>query len=420
MTATPSTGLAPILLEDSQAQIAISGLRRFGARLNRSFFRSNATPAANTGFSPVGLIVSLGMLATTADGATQERFAKSLAVSATGFHPSLHWLQTTITESGRDPNAGDCPLARACDKRDVQQTILGNGVWFQPQPIRSELSNSLRTHYGAELGRVTPSVQQDIRKWVDQKTLGLIPDFLEDVGPSDSCVLVNTVYFSARWRQTFAPEADLDFTDLQKRSGKVKASRGHWNDGHYLQNADFQAVTLPYAGEKVQALLVLPRAGRFERVGRQLMSGAIDPQTLLLDSRTSSRLDVTIPDFEARSRLEDLQELLDAATDGAVTQGEYAYFEGQPFTATAPRIVQRVSMRVDEKGTAATAATMVVLMPISAEISKNPRKPPPLVVVRVERPFFFFVRLATTGVVLFAAQVVQPIWLGQSGAKDVN
>jgi len=124
---------------------------------------------------------------------------------------------------------------------------------------------------------------------------------------------------------------------------------------------------------------------------------------------------VTIPEFEAANRSDELGPLLDAVTDNAITNGKFAYYVGQAVEAAKINAVHRVYVRVDEKGTQAAAVTLINAVAVSARIGK-PRKPPVLIVVRVERPFFFFIRTTISGVVLLVARVTQPVWTASGNA----
>jgi len=400
--------LSAIELPEDEYLRVVNGLRGFSQRLSGLVFEKFSDTHSNTGFSPVSVALVLGMLAASGDAQTQEKLAGSLGLSSSELHPALHWLQVHAEQAGRNQSQV-CEEPGHCKPKEVQQTVFANGAWFQPKPLRADFRSILEQHYAAELGTITPDIQEELRAWVDQKTLGLIPDFRENVSNTDLCELVNVLYFSARWRLPFSPKAPFYFTALNKRHAPIKAFRAQWGAGHYQSGPDYEAVTIDYAGSTVQALVILPRPGRFETVGKQLNDGRLVPQDLLREAKGDALLDVTMPEFEATSRLPELGTLLDQVTKGAFLRGAFAYYAGETYSPSKGNAVQRVYIHVDEKGTLAAAATLITETEVSAITGR--RKPPVPIVVRVNRPFYFFVRTTVSGIVLFAARVTQPLWI---------
>jgi serpin B len=87
-----------------------------------------------------------------------------------------------------------------------------------------------------------------------------------------------------------------------------------------------------------------------------------------------------------------------------------AFSDGADFsriTTATPLVIAFVKhaadFTVDEAGTVAAAATVVGVVPVSAE---RPRPDP--IVFNVNRPFLFFLRDDRTGAVLFAGRVTNP------------
>lgn len=406
-TAAPVTGgtLAPIELSNAMVDRALVGLRDFSTRLTREVLASSTDLGDNAAFSPASVALALGMLAASAEPATQLRLSGSLGLAPDELHRALHWLQLNIAQAGADPQGTRCD---GCNPRDIQQAVFANGTWFQSRPLRVELRNTLVNDYAADIAVIAPSIREDMRAWVDQRTLGLIPDFRENVKPDDLSEFVNVLYLSAQWQPHFDTKSPFTFTSLKQRPTRAKAFRSVWSDGKYLGTRDYEAFTVSYARGALEALIVLPRAGRFEAVSQMLGAGTLVPQDLLRSINGDTLLDVTMPEFEANSRIGELAALLNSVTDNALRNGRFAYYAGQPFGSVEANAVQRVYVRVNEKGTQAAAATLISTATVSARTGK-PKRPPVPIVVRVERPFFFFVRTAAAGAVVFVARVAKPV-----------
>jgi serine protease inhibitor len=406
--------LAPIELSNSIVERTLAGLREFSNRLTRQVWADSSDLTSNAAFSPVSVALTLGMLSAAADEATLLRASNGMGLAPDELHRAMHWLQLDIARAGVGPLGNSC---RGCDAREIQQTVFANGTWFQARPVRPELRATLVEHYAADIATIAPSIREDIRVWVDRKTLGLIPDFRENVKPNDLSEFVNVLYLSAGWQPHFESRTPFHFAAPGKRRAEAKAFRSVWADGKYLSAPKYEAVTVSYAGGALEALILLPRAGQFDAVSRQLDNGAIVPQSLLRDANGVTLVDVTMPEFEATSRIGELEPLLNTVTGNVLRDGKFAYYAGQGFGPVDANAVQRVYVHVNEKGTLAAAATLISTVAVSARVGR-PRKPPVPVVIRVERPFFFFVRTTGSGVVVFVARVTQPVWVSARDAAS--
>ena len=72
---------------------------------------------------------------------------------------------------------------------------------------------------------------KEINQWVEKQTNGKIQNLIPESGVSASTlmVLVNAVYFKARWDKVFVKEGTMeeDFTMLDGTTSKVDMMRAH-------------------------------------------------------------------------------------------------------------------------------------------------------------------------------------------------
>src|SRR5262249_40545146 len=143
---------------------------------------------------------------------------------------------------------------------------------------------------------------RQINDWVAQKT----KDKIKDILPSGSLnsmtrlVLANAIYFKGQWAVQFQPAQTtmrpfhLDATTpengpLMHRSGDIR----------YMEMSAFQAVELPYQGEKLAMVILLPRAvdgcGKLEAQ----LSAKLHSQSLA--QMKTAQVDLSIPKFKMAS-----------------------------------------------------------------------------------------------------------------------
>jgi len=161
-------------------------------------------------------------------------------------------------------------------------------------------------------------------------------------------------------------------------------------------------VELDYEGGTTSMVIVVPD----ERDGLAALEASLDLAryerwTAALASR---EVRLSLPRFAMAAPPLPLREHLAGLGVRTAFDPERADFSGLGDARDAPfflgDVFHRATIRVDEKGTVATAASVAVLNAVS--IRPEPR------VVRVEHPFLFLIRHVTTGAVLFVGRVTDP------------
>ena len=143
--------------------------------------------------------------------------------------------------------------------------------------------------------------RKDINKWVDGRTGGKIKDLIPTgaVDVSTKAVLVNAVYFKARWETVFET-TDTKKGDFSLLTGK-KASVDLMHLTKmltYTENKELgcQYLELPYRDFEASLLVLLPR----KVDGLRQLEKALTPEllrTLSSDADDSNVIDLTLPKF---------------------------------------------------------------------------------------------------------------------------
>ena len=220
-------------------------------------------------------------------------------------------------------------------------------------------------------------------------------------------ILANAVYFKARWVDQFAeastrpkqfhllPGAGSGSVDVPTMAGR--GTRLYWKS----RSGDAEALRVDYDGE-LSMLVVLPATGRFAEMEARLSTD------LLAHIQAGSEwtlVDLELPRFEMRFQMQ----LGDLLWDLGLTTafGMSADFGGitpHPEGLFLSEAIHQAWLKVDEQGTEAAAATVLMAL-AGAAIEEKPPQPIPFV---VDRPFYFFIQERLSGAVLFMGRVVNP------------
>ncbi|MGI5868103.1 MAG: serpin family protein [Kiritimatiellia bacterium] len=253
--------------------------------------------------------------------------------------------------------------------------------------------------------------RERLNGFVKEKTAGMIPELVPPPIPADTeLILVNTLYFKARWLEEFKPHETRTQT-FHAPGGDVEAPFMRRTGAYRIaQGSGYAALYLPYWRETAEMVVLLPDtaeglAALEKRLGRGLLQEA---------DRTAAlkQVGVALPKFSVKSALNLNEPLIELGMGTAFS--DQAEFPGiaSDVRLRISRVLQEVRVDVDEAGTEAAAATAVMMMRLSLP-------PPPEVEFVADRPFLFLIRERTTNVILFMGRVERPT-LAPRGADDVR
>lgn len=352
--------------------------------------------------SPVSISLALAMTYAGAREGTREEMREVLRyeLDDEAVHAAYESLQA---EFDRRSEATDDD-----EEGHPFELSVANSVWGQEEyPFEDAYLDVLESHYGSGLREVdfqadAERAREEINDWVADETEDRIDDLLPP-GSLDELtrlVLVNAVYFLANWKHTFdedLTEAET-FTALDGEEHEVQMMRQE-HSWPYAEVNGAQAVDLPYVGEDVSMLVVLPPEGEFESYEAEFDEETLDE---LVDALEREEGTVHLPRFEFEGGFELGDPLRALGMTDAFDPNE-ADFDGIADTEESLFIHEAFHdtfVSVDEEGTEAAAATAVVIGTESA-----PADPFEFV---ADRPFLFAIRDRPTGSLLFFGRAVDP------------
>jgi serpin B len=175
----------------------------------------------------------------------------------------------------------------------------------------------------------------------------------------------------------------------------------------YSKREGYSAVSLPYAGNDLQSLVLLPDDVNGLRAFESKLTSEMLAGCAKLETHD---VDLHLPKFKIEPPTIALAEKFEAL--GMKTAFDQPRGSAN-FDRMAPRkpneylyisqIFHKTFIAVDEKGTEAAAATAVAMMAATALI----KRPPPIE-VKVDRPFLYAIQHVPSGVCLFLGRVTEP------------
>lgn len=390
-SATPAEVEASDYVIQEGDRAAAKTTAKAGNRFGDALYAASAGEPGNLFMSPLSVRIALAMTYGGAKGETAEEMAKVLKLE--GSAEEVHGAMAALQES-LDAAAGE-----------GQELAIANRLWGRSgEPFLPEYLQLTRSYYGAALEALdfagdTEGSRQRINAWVGEKTAGMIPELLSKGALDGSTVLVltNAIYFKGRWLRQFDP-ANTKERDFRSPDGVVKAPM-MFQKGKFLygEGSDAQVLEMPYEGERLSMVVVLPReVDGLAAVEAKMAGEGLEPW---LAKASSTEIEVMFPRFKAESTLalsETLKQL------GLVKAFGAADFSGMSSGGglQISEVIHQAVVEVNEEGTEAAAATAVV-MTRSAAVGR-PKQ------FLADRPFLFAIRDRESEAVLFVGRLVKP------------
>lgn len=245
---------------------------------------------------------------------------------------------------------------------------------------------------------------ESMSRWVEEQTGGLMKEAVPELSEDTSCVLISTLYFQGRWDQEF-PKEDTGPSEFTLGDGtKVRVPMMRLSEAPLktFTMEKGQGLVLPYVDE-TEMVLLLPKLG----VTPDELWPNLDPEAGLGRYTTKEPLvNLELPRFEFEiPRFELTEHWRSLGLDKILTQANLkSMVTWNPATGMNSRVFHQAYIKVDEKGTEAAAVTYLGMTP-AAVVTPDPK---PVITMRFDRPFSFFLRHSTTGTVLLMGRVERP------------
>jgi len=390
-------------MEYSSSGIAVPE-KAVGAPMSEEFVRAAADfglsmlkqqkKGVNTMLSPVSLLCALGMTANGAAGDTLSQMEDVLFGGIPAEEANRYFLH--YRENLPDGQGG-------------VSLRIANSVWFNDMnadfAVNTEFLSKNASYYGAgAFGRNFrhPDTVTEVNRWVSDNTDGMIPSILDKLTGEELMLLVNTVLFDGKWKETYKDSDILPMYFNAYDGSKNEVDMLCSKEGRYFTLGEGMGFIRPYA-ERYSFVGILPDEGVdvYEYAASLTGDALVDA----IKKPVFGQARVRIPEFTfdyGVSAVEALRAL--GMTDAF--DGDRADFsrlgEMQGANLFVSDVIHKTRIELSRTGTKAAAATAVVVAPTSA----GPSAPKP-VEIYLDRPFVFAITDNETGLVLFCGIVTE-------------
>lgn len=381
--------------------------------------RQLATGDENLCVSSYSIQSALVMTFAGADGETRTEMAHVLHFPNDGDVPASF---STLQHSLEGMSAKTAELAKQSKKfggpsEPITLTIANRLFAQKGYQFRQAFLALVKQNYGGAfepLDFVTDAsgATQHINQWVADQTYDRIRDLIpaNALNKMTRLVLANALYLKAPWADSFSKKATRPepFHVRGSTAVDVPTMNKEARFG-FAKREGFIAVSLPYVGNDLQFLVLLPNDVNGLRALESKLTESMLAECAKLETR--EEIDLHLPKF----RFEPPTIALAGKLQALGMKSAFDVPRGSAnFDGIAPRkpndylyisnVFHKTFIAVDENGTEAAAATAVVMMKATAMAGSKPKP----IEVKVDRPFLYVIQHIPSGVCLFLGRVTDP------------
>ena len=346
----------------------------------------------NMFISPMSLFMALSMVYNGADGVTKEEIAKTLQVEGIEVN---------------ELNKANASMMSMLDKETDQiQLDAANSIWLnEAYHFQKDFAEHNKVYFNAEIEEIDITNSKSpkrINDWVKNSTNNKIKEIVDSpLDPNLVAILINAIYFKGNWA--------YEFDEKETVTRSFKLEDGATKDVPlmvlneklaYMENEDFQAVTLPYGDGEMSMKVFLPR----ENVSLDEFKKTVTNENWTLWNTEFNFKNgmIMLPKFQLEYEVLLNEMLKELGMNSAF--GEDANFtkmikEEDPVWISG--VKQKTFIDVNEEGTEAAAVTSITMETTSMVIDEPFQ-------MEVNRPFFLTITDDETDTILFMGSIANP------------
>ena len=382
------------------SESALTTLTEGNTEFALDLYRQLKDDDGNIFFSPFSVSMALAMVYAGARGATETEMADTMHFNLpqSELHPAFNKLDSELNSRGEG--------AKGKDDEGFRLNIV-NAIWGQDGfDFLQEFLDTLAENYGAGMRLLDfianpEQCRQIINKWVSDQTEDRIKDLIPEgiIDKNTRLVLTNAIYFNAAWLNQFEEGAtrEGDFHLLNGNTVSVDMMHQTEHMG-YTSGDGYEAVELPYDGDELSMIIMVPDEGQFQQFEDTINAGFLNT---VIHGIADRNVSLSLPKYEFESEFN----LNDAMKSMGMSE---AFSQSADFSGMTGKrdlyisdIVHKAFVSVDESGTEAAAATAVIMKLTAAPGGET-------IAVTIDRPFIFLIRDIPTDTILFMGRLVNP------------
>lgn len=277
-----------------------------------------------------------------------------------------------------------------------------NAIWSNNILFKKKFVETVQNNYSASIANLDfnqEGASDTINNWCKEATRGMINHLVSKEELKElAAVMANACYFKAEWEGRFLGMTKDNFYD---RNGNVVKDDAYvmcnpTANIKYEETDSYELARLPYGNGSFYMDVILPKNGKDnDQFLLNFDWSKVNPQEF---KRVENGWDVSLVFTLPRFKADNHHSLLKMMEDLGMKNIK-ATLSGMNEALYISSLGQLANIEVDEEGTKASAVSYALLETVGEHITHT---------MYINRPFYYAIREANTGLILFTGYVVVP------------
>jgi serpin B len=346
--------------------------------------------AENIMISPLSISYALTMTANGASGETADSMLSVLQLSNLAIE---------------DINNSYMELTDKLSNLDKRVTLnLANSVWVEQRlNPKSSFMTTLENYYSAEAREFSvndPGIVAVINGWISDATNNTINHVLDEISQETVMLLINAIYFNGKWKYSFNPDETRSMPFYRSNGTNVQADMMTQTVTIPVAVfADYTIAELPYGQGNFVMDVILPSEDKM--IGD--ITSVMDNNFLneALAAMNPAEIDLFMPRFtyEFKTGLNDILGKMGMGIAFDPARADFSNISDD--NLYIDKAIHQSFIKNNEEGTEASAVTVITIGVTSIGETR---------VLKLDRPFVYFIRESESNTILFAGITGNPVY----------
>ena len=292
---------------------------------------------------------------------------------------------------------------------------LANSVYIRDtfaEYVKEDYRRTIAEKYNAEINYDAFNDATNINKWIENKTLGIIQNMLNDEAVQNAnMLLINALAIDMGWENPFDTSdtygEDFYLEDGNTMTATMMHKETMGDSASYYKDSDITALTMnlqEYDNMQFEFVAIMPEENLSDYIETLTIE---DVNTILenttLASDTPYGVDISIPKFSFDYDLQLKQDLMDLGITDAFDENLADFSNMANTELCVEDALHKADIDFSEEGIRAAAVTALTMR--TTAMLPDDDQPEE---IKIDKPFLYFIRDKQTNEIWFVGTVYEP------------
>ncbi len=316
------------------------------------------------------------------------------------------------TKKQIDNVIGEMQLTKYSNKDNILS--LANTIYIRDdykQYMKESYQNTLVQKYNAEVNYDTFENAQNVNQWIENKTMGIIKNMLQDNQMRmNRILLINALAIDMEWQTAFTPEKthgeEFNLEDGSKMVATMMQRESKREDVSYYKDTNMTAISMDlkqYDDTQLEFIAIMPNENLSDYIKNIKMNDMNQViKKLKPASQANAGIEIKVPKFSFDYSLKLKQDLMSLGIIDAFNSSLANFSNMADTDFHVSDALHKADIDFSEEGVKAAAVTIFAIKDNAMIREEEPEE------VKFDRPFMYMIRDKKTDEIWFIGTVYQP------------